>query len=175
MRRAWPFYIEKYKKKRGKSMKENQIKAFAIAVFTPIFSGIGILAIPVLLLIVANMIDYGTGLVASKYRGQNINSYKSFRGIAKKVCMWLLVCVGVLVDMFIISYGNRLGITLPSAYIVGCLVAAWLFVNEIISILENVKDIGVNIPPFLLPYVKNIKSQVEGNAEESLQVKKESE
>ena len=89
--------------------------------------------------------------------------------------MWLLVCVGVLVDMFIISYGNRLGITLPSAYIIGCLVAAWLFVNEIISILENVKDIGVNIPPFLLPYVKNIKSQVEGNATESLQMTKEAE
>lgn len=33
--------------------------------------------------------------------------------------------------------------------------------NEIISILENMVDIGIQIPSFLLPLVKNIKSQTE--------------
>ena len=33
--------------------------------------------------------------------------------------------------------------------------------SELISILENIKDAGVNIPAFLLPLVKNIKSQTE--------------
>lgn len=33
--------------------------------------------------------------------------------------------------------------------------------NEIISILENIKDIGAPVPPFLLPLLKNLKSQVE--------------
>lgn len=33
--------------------------------------------------------------------------------------------------------------------------------NEIISILENINDIGVTLPPFLQPIVKNLKSQVE--------------
>lgn len=49
-------------------------------------------------------------------------------------------------------------------------VAVWLIVNEIISILENMIDIGVEMPPFLLPLVKNIKNQVEekaGRTEES--------
>lgn len=37
----------------------------------------------------------------------------------------------------------------------------WLICNEIISILENIQDMGVNIPAFLQPLVKHIRSQVE--------------
>ena len=146
-------------------MKENQIKAIFITLFTPIFSGIGILAVPVLLLVLSNVIDYGTGLVAAKYRSEKINSYKSFRGIAKKVCMWLLVCVGVLVDAFLISYGGKVGLQVPSLFLIACFVASWLFINEVISILENMVDIGVKMPPFLMPLVKNIKTKVEAQAE----------
>ena len=45
------------------------------------------------------------------------------------------------------------------------MVAVWLVVNEIISILENMLDIGVRMPPFLLPVVKYIRRQVEAKAE----------
>ena len=34
------------------------------------------------------------------------------------------------------------------------LVAIWLIANEIISILENIGDIGVNVPPFLVVFGK---------------------
>ena len=44
------------------------------------------------------------------------------------------------------------------------IVAVWLVVNEIISILENLIDIGVKMPPFLMPIVKYIKKQVEDKA-----------
>ena len=39
--------------------------------------------------------------------------------------------------------------------------AMWLICNEIISILENIQDMGVNIPAFMQPLVKHIRSQVE--------------
>ena len=42
-----------------------------------------------------NVIDYITGLMASDRRGKEITSYKGLRGIRKKVCMWLLVVVGL--------------------------------------------------------------------------------
>ena len=35
--------------------------------------------------------------------------------------------------------------------------AVRLVVNEIISILEHIVDIGVKMPPFLLPLAKNMK------------------
>ncbi len=154
-------------------MKENQIKVFFVALFTPIFSGIGILAIPVLLLVVSNLIDYATGLIASNYRGEKINSYKSFKGIAKKICMWLLICVGIMLDVFIMSAGEKFGITIPSLFIISIIVTAWLFINEVISILENIVDIGVEIPAFLLPLVKNIKTKVDKTATDELAASKE--
>jgi len=43
---------------------------------------------------------------------------------------------------------------------VACIVACWIICNEVLSILENLKDIGVALPPFLEPLMKNIKSQV---------------
>ena len=45
------------------------------------------------------------------------------------------------------------------------MVAIWLICNEIISILENISDIGVNLPPFLKPLIKNIQEQVEDKTE----------
>jgi toxin secretion/phage lysis holin len=139
----------------------NKVKAIFIAFFTALAGWLGILAIPVLILVLSNLIDYVTGLVASKYRDRKINSYKSFRGIVKKICMWLLVAVGALFDWLIIYAGETVGVSIPVAFLIACVVAIWLITNEFISILENMKDIGVPIPPFLQPLVKNVQKQVE--------------
>lgn len=79
--------------------------------------------------------------------------------------MWLLVVVGVIVDELLKYASNTVGIILPFTFLVACIVAIWLVCNELISILENINDIGVKLPPFLQPIVKNIKSQVEKKAE----------
>lgn len=130
-----------------------------------LMSALGILAIPVLLLVSCNIIDYVTGLIAAKYREEAVNSYKGIRGIAKKICMWLLVVVGVIVDELLKYASNTVGIILPFTFLVACIVAIWLVCNELISILENINDIGVKLPPFLQPIVKNLKNQVEKKAE----------
>lgn len=140
----------------------NEIKLLVVAGFGAITSMLGILAIPVYILVSANIIDYFTGLYASKNRGQNISSYAGIRGIIKKVCMWLLIIVGVLLDELLLYSTSTLGITLPFTFLVACIVSIWLCANEIISILENISDIlGEDMPSFLLPLVKNIRSQVE--------------
>ena len=139
----------------------DRIKAIVVVIWSIIMSALGILAIPVLLLVSCNLIDYITGLMASRYRNQKMDSYKSIRGITKKICMWLLVGVGVIVDQLLSYSAGVVGITLPFTFLVACVVAIWLICNEIISILENINDIGVTLPPFLQPIVKNLKSQVE--------------
>ncbi|MDF2537404.1 MAG: toxin secretion/phage lysis holin [Herbinix sp.] len=143
----------------------NKVKTMFTAFFSALAGWLGILAIPVFVLVLCNVIDYGTGLAAAKYRDQELNSYKSFRGIAKKVCMWLLVGVGAMIDWLIIYASDTVGIKLPVSFLIACIVAIWLIANEIISILENVVDIGTPIPPFLMPLVKNIRKQVEDKAE----------
>lgn len=142
-----------------------KIKIMATAVLSTLMSWLGILAVPVLLMVGCNVIDYITGLCAAKYRTETINSYKGIRGIIKKVCMWLLVLIGAFIDILINYAVQCAGIGLTIPFVVATVVAVWLVVNEIISILENMLDIGVNIPPFLLPIVKYIKKQVEEKAD----------
>lgn len=138
------------------------IKEIITAAGSILSSVLGILYIPVMLMVISNIIDYTTGLMAAKYREDGtISSYKSFRGIAKKVSMWLLVVVGAIIDQLILYASETAGITLPFTFLVSCIVAIWITCNELISILENIVDIGVAIPSFLLPLVKNIKSQTE--------------
>lgn len=142
----------------------DRIKAIVVAIGSLLMSALGVLAVPVLLLVTCNFIDYITGLIASKFRNQEIDSYKGIRGIAKKICMWLLVGVGVIVDQLLSYSADVAGIRLPFTFLVACVVAIWLICNEIISILENINDIGVTLPPFLQPIVSNLKSQVEKKA-----------
>ena len=145
-----------------RKMKPNTIKAFFTAVGSLLSSLLGVLYIPTLLMVACNIIDYITGLLAAKYRADGgISSYKSMKGITKKVMMWLLVVVGAIVDQLIQYTVATLGFNYPFTFLVACIVALWIVCNEIISILENMKDIGVELPAFLLPLVKNIKSQTE--------------
>ena len=144
----------------------DKIKTIVIAGLSMLMSWLGILAVPVILLVLSNIFDYISGLVAAGYRQDGgISSYKSIRGITKKVCMWLLVVVGVIIDTLIQYTVSCTGATLHIPFVVATVVAVWLIVNEIISILENIMDIGVVPPPFLMPVVKYIKRQVEESAD----------
>lgn len=138
-----------------------KVKVSLTTVISALMSWLGILAVPVFLLVGCNLVDYFTGICASTYRNETISSYKGIRGIIKKVCMWLLVLIGAWIDILINYAIHTAGIELTLPFLVATVVAVWLVVNEIISILENMQDIGVTIPPFLLPLMKNIKKKTE--------------
>ena len=131
------------------------------AIISVIMNWLGILAVPVLLMVGCNVIDYITGCVASKYRDEELNSYKGIRGIIKKICMWLLVLIGAWMDMLLEYAAEYIGYDIKLSFFVATVVCVWIVVNEIISILENMLDIGVKLPPFLLPLAKRIKKTVE--------------
>ena len=146
-------------------MSANQMKAIIIAAGSTLSSMLGVLYIPVLLMVSCNIIDYATGLMAAPSRKVGISSYKGMRGICKKVSMWLLVVVGAIVDQLLKYASETFGIMLPFSFLIACIVAIWIICNELISILENMVDIGVNIPDFLMPLVKHIRSQIVEMAE----------
>lgn len=144
---------------RIKNVDKSQVRA--TVALSVVMDFLGILAIPVFLMVGCNIIDYITGLAASKYRSEQVSSYKGMRGIIKKVCMWLLVVVGAVIDELIKYATSSMGFNIQMPFVVATLVAVWIVVNEIISILENMIDIGVDLPPFLMPIVKRIKKEVE--------------
>ena len=145
-------------------MELNEFKIGVTAVIAFIASILGILYVPVLLMVACNIIDYVTGLMAVSSRDEKLSSYRSINGITKKVCMWLLVVVGAIVDELIKYAAQSVGIELPITFLVACVVAIWIICSELLSILENMDDIGVNLPPFLKPIIEMIRKQAEEKA-----------
>ncbi len=138
------------------------IKITVTTVSSFLSSILGILYVPVLLLVLCNLMDYITGLMAAPARDDGkVSSYKSIRGIFKKVAMWLLIVVGAVVDKMLMYTAGTFGFQWTVSYFIAAFVAVWLVCNELISIIENLKDIGVPIPAFLEPIIKNIAKKTE--------------
>ncbi|WP_337674212.1 phage holin family protein [Huintestinicola sp.] len=143
-----------------------RVKEISVTVGALLASWLGILYVPMLILIACNIIDYITGLCAAKYRSEAISSYKSFRGIAKKICMWLLVAIGAMLD-WLLSYAvGTAGISIGLNFVVASVAAVWLIANEIISILENIRDIGTPLPPFLMKIAESVKKSAENKGDD---------
>ena len=140
------------------------VKTGLWAVLGVLSSWLGVLAIPVYVLVGCNVMDYITGLLAAHRRGQKISSYTGINGIAKKVCRWLLIAVGGVLDWLIGYAGAALGMTVPLPMAAAMLTAVWLIVNEVISILENVKDLGVPLPGFLGKLAALVKSKTDSSS-----------
>lgn len=140
-----------------------ELKIKATAILSVIFNVLGVLAIPLLCLLPLNIIDYITGINAAPYRDKEderpVKSYKSIHGIWKKVNMYLLICVGWIVDLLVTESLGIIGVQI-NFQLFAITIACWLCFNEIISIVENMEDSGTPVPPFLVPVLKRIKRTI---------------
>lgn len=132
------------------------IQAAFAAFFTMLTYYLGIMAVPIIVLFIAMIVDYVTGMV-SAWHSAELSSKKGIFGIVKKISYLGLVCVGMGVDWLIYSGLKSVGVNLGYTLLFGVLVAIWLIINELISILENLGQIGVPLPGFLLSVVKRLK------------------
>ena len=119
-----------------------------------------VLLIPLAVLMGAMLIDYITGMAGAAYTGE-INSRVGVIGIVKKVCYLALVAVGIVLDYLITAALVQIGIAIQINYCFGMIVTIWLIINELISILENLGELNVPLPHFLVSIVKNLKGRVE--------------
>ncbi len=119
-----------------------------------------VLAVPLVVLVAVMLIDYVTGMTAASYTKQ-LNSRVGVIGIVKKVCYLALVAVGMVVDYLITSALVSIGISLQINYCFGMIITVWLIINELISILENLGEMGVPLPSFLTSMIKTLKGKVE--------------
>ena len=147
---------------------EKVTKGIIAVIIGGITAFLGDLAVPIYVLVACNVIDYATGLMSASARGEQISSYKGIRGIAKKVGQWLLVLVGWLLDVLIAYAVHHVSPDLTVPVVVAIIVAVWLGFNEVISILENLGDMGVPMPPFLTSLVKKLKGKVEKIGEDAV-------
>lgn len=135
-------------------------KSFAQMTFAAFLSVLayyaGIMAVPVTVLIFLMALDYLTGL-AGAYINKELSSRQGVRGIIKKLCYLGAVAAAAASDWALAAAG------LSSVYDNGCsaaiMVAMWLIINELISILENLSRIGIPLPEKLLELIKRLKNK----------------
>ena len=144
-------------------MKETAIKTIITAALAALAAYFRLLLVPLTVLIIMMIFDYVSGM-ASAWVTKELSSRIGAMGIVKKVCYLLVVAVGMVVDYIIQAVGTPLGLELAGYSIFGLLVIVWLILNELISILENMKEIGVPLPGFLLKMVDKLKSQTEAQS-----------
>ena len=114
-------------------MQNKEMKMFISAAFAGLMYYLGIIAVPIMVLIVAMVVDYITGMSAAWYNSE-LSSKKGIFGIIKKTSYLALVCVGMGVDWLIYSGLKQVGIIdLNYTIFFGLLVTIWLIINELIS------------------------------------------
>nr|WP_316621068.1 phage holin family protein [uncultured Ruminococcus sp.] len=123
-----------------------------------------VLLIPLAVLLAVMLIDYITGMAGASYSGK-LSFRVGIMGILKKAGYFALVAVGMVADYLISSALVEIGIDLKITYCFGMIITIWLIINELISILENLGELNVPLPSFLVNIIKTLKSKVEEQAE----------
>ena len=97
-----------------------------------------------------NVIDWITGWIkANKKREES--SKVGLKGALKKVGYWAIILVAFLIaDVFVRLGNDLLAIDLAFLTMIGWFTLAMLLVNEARSILENMVEMGYNVPDFLI-------------------------
>ncbi len=125
------------------------------------------LALPVVVLFLVMVMDYISGMVRAWTRGE-LCSRVGIMGIVKKAAYLLAVVVAIVTDWVVQTAAGQLGVDFGGFFFFGLLVTAWLVLNECISILENISQLGVPLPSFLAALLQKLKSTAEDKGEELL-------
>ncbi|PEB56256.1 holin [Bacillus pseudomycoides] len=99
------------------------------------------------ILVTMAVIDYITGMIAATTLGQ-LKSKIGFRGIAKKVVLFLLVGVAAQLDL---AFGSNSAIREATIF--------FFMGNELLSILENAGRMGIKLPSALTNAVEILGSK----------------
>lgn len=145
-------------------MKENIFKGVLTTICVSLTAYFNIIAIPVLVLAAVMILDYVTGMAAAWNEGV-INSKKGIRGIVKKLCYIVVVAVGMCVDWLVFQAVEQVGIQLDFNFYFGLLLAIWLIINELTSILENLSKMGVPFPDWIKKIAGRLKASVDDKAD----------
>ena len=125
--------------------------AGAGGLFAYLFGAWDALIIALVIFVVA---DYITGIAKAATQGK-LSSAVGFKGLLKKVMIFVLVMVGTVVDKAIPAANHAIRSAVIMFYIA----------NEGLSILENAGELGLPLPNALKNALEKIKAQTEDKEE----------
>lgn len=141
----------------------------ASAVIAWIADKLGILYPVLCVLLVMMILDYITGMLASKREAidhpddpaYGWSSKKGAKGIIKKVGYLCVIAAAMVFDYIILNFASALGFTPPTSAFFGLLVSVWYILNELLSVIENAGRMGTNVPEWLSKYIASLKHHID--------------
>lgn len=100
------------------------------------------------------LLDYLTGMISAIVNNE-LNSRIGARGIWKKVSYIIGIILAFAVD-YLISQVTEYNTHYSCTY----LIMTWYGINEILSILENLSEIGVPFPDFLIKRLAQFRDKI---------------
>ena len=114
--------------------------------------------VSIIVLIIAMVLDYISGIIKS-YETNTLSSKIGAKGIIKKFSYFLVIIISFIIDFILCNYTlNEINIYYP---IISEIIIAWFVINEVISILENVSEIGVPLPKFIINITSHLKNNLD--------------
>lgn len=98
---------------------------------------------------ILNVIDYLTGLYRARYTHTE-SSAAGLGGILKKLGYWIVIGIAFFVATALSGIGEVIEIDLGFTLFVGWFTLCTFIINEIRSVLENLVEIGVAVPAWLI-------------------------
>ena len=126
--------------------KANLIYGAAVVVLSAVFGKYWYLFAAFLAL---NAADYITGIVKAR-RLRAESSVRGLDGIIKKLGYWLVVAIAFFLSRSFGEIGKDIGVDLGFTIFFGYFTLAAFIINEIRSILENLVELGVELPAWLV-------------------------
>lgn len=117
------------------------VTSFA-TICTVLFGGYDI---AIQLLLISMLIDYVTGIIRS-FMHHDLSSETGFHGILKKCGMLAMVTVAVIADLALNLSG-----------VLRLAVIYYIMSNELLSVVENLGEIGVPVPAKLAHFIKKLE------------------
>ena len=116
----------------------------------------------VVFVILAMVLDYITGMLAGRKSDEGLRSSVATKGIYKKTGFLCLLFLGFFLDVAIPYFAYAgLNFNIPFNTPFGVIMAAWIVITETISIIENLSEIGISVPKWILKALKNTKEKID--------------
>lgn len=153
------------------------IQAAVTAACAWISAKLGILGPILVILFILMILDYITGMLASKKESighpddpaYGWSSKKGAAGIIKKVGYLCVIAVAIVIDYIILHVAGSIGIPVTAKAFFALLVAVWYVLNEALSIIENAGRMGAQVPEWLQKYIAVLKNKIDHTTTEEEQ------
>lgn len=151
------------------------ITGLATAAMAWLSAKLGALSPLLFMLLGAMIVDYISGMMASKREAidhpEDTNygwsSKKGAKGVMKKFGYIFVIMVAMIADYIILRTATYMGIQINAKAFFGLMVTVWYLLNEILSIIENAGRMGTPVPEWLTKYIAVLKNKVDTEVKEN--------